>query len=190
MRSNREKKSDFLRRSFFQTALPGIYIVVSKNMLVVVCREPEVFFAKSETFENHNFLSKDNYTSKFAPGLVKCIFDSTTRIFLPIIPRFFLSVRRDQKTISWLFVKNFSPSVCSSVFVRCNYENVTEFFCQCSEKECFKSSWPGSKVGKEVFHQQTSLQTVYLGTGIVVLSNMLMFCHQMLCFWLRLSKLI
>ena len=43
LRSNGEKQSDFLPRSFFQIALPGIYIVVSKNMLVVVCGEPEDF---------------------------------------------------------------------------------------------------------------------------------------------------
>ena len=95
--------------------------------------------------------------------------------FSPEIRSFFLSVRRDQETIIWLFVKIFSPSGCSSVFVKCNYENVTEFFCQSSEKEWFKSSWPGSKFGKEVFHQETSLQTVFLGTWLVV-------CRTCWCF--------
>ena len=185
-----ETKWFFSKEFFLQTALPSIYIVVSKNMLVAVCRKPEVFFAKSETFENHNFLSKGNCTSKFAPGLANCNFVSTTRFFLTLIRRFFFSVRRDQKTNSWLFFKNFSPSGCSSMFVKCNEENVTEVFCQSSAKEWFKSSWSDSDVGKEVFHEEISLQTALSGTWSVVFSNMLMSIRQMLCFCLRMSKLI
>ena len=161
--SNGEKKSDFLPRSFFQTALPGIYNVVSINMIVAVCWKPEVFVAKSESFENPNLLSNSNYTSKCAPGHVKGSFVRPTRIFFTINSMFSLSGRRNQKTKIWLIVNILSTSSCSFVFVKCIYKNVTENFLTKVTNNWFKSSWPAPKT--DFFWQKKiSPQTVFSGT--------------------------